>query len=136
MYLIVYTYYMKPKIPASSPELFARKVISLWPALKGSLAQVRKPCIRLQCRACAAGDNHPAYLLSFTKQGRRRCMYVPARLVGLIKRALKNGRRIEELLYRVGPALIQEHRANRAPRKTPKERVTSTNPGAFKKKNK
>jgi len=127
---------MKPKNPASSQEAFARKVISLWPALKGSLAQVRKPCIRLQCRACACGDNHPAYLLSFTKQGRRRCMHVPARLVPLIKLALKNGRRIEELLYRVGPALIWEHRTNRAARKTPKERVASTKSGTFKKKNK
>ena len=126
---------MKSKIPTPAQEPFARKVISLWPALKGSLAQVRKPCIRLQCRACAAGDNHPAYLLSFTKQGRRRCMYVPGPLVALIKRALKNGRRIEELLYRVGPALIREHRTNRAAMKTPKERVASTNSGRFKKKN-
>ena len=106
MYLIVYTYDVKPKISTSSQQLFAGKVISLWPALKGSLAQVRKPCIRPRCRACARGDNHLAYLLSFTKQGRRRCMYVPAALVALVNRALKNGRRIEELLYRMGPALI------------------------------
>lgn len=136
MYLILYTYNMKPKIPVSSHEPFARQVISLWPALKGSLAQVRKPCIRPQCRACACGDNHPAYLLSFTKQGRRRCMYVPAPLVPLIKRALKNGRRIEKLLYRIGPALIREHRQSRAAMKTPKDRVTSTKSGAFKKKTK
>src|SRR2546422_5675920 len=87
---------MKPKIPGPAQEPFARKIISLWPALKGSLAQVRKPCIRPQCRACARGDLHPAYLLSFTKHNRRRCMYVPAPLVRLIQRALKNGRRIEE----------------------------------------
>ena len=136
MYITIDTYNMKTKISAPSQEPFARKVISLWPALKGSLAQVRKPCIRPQCRACARGDNHPAYLLSFTKQGRRRCMYVPARLVRLIKRALKNGRRIEELLYRIGPALIWEHRQSRAAMKTPKERVTSTKSGAFKRKTK
>jgi hypothetical protein len=63
-------------------------------------------------------------------------MYVPARLVPLIKRALKNGRRIEELLYQIGPALIHQHRQRRAAMKTPKERVTSTNSGTFKKKNK
>jgi hypothetical protein len=63
-------------------------------------------------------------------------MYVPARLVGLIKRALKNGRRIEALLYQIGPALIQEHRQSRAAMKTPKERVHPTNSGASKKKTK
>ncbi len=136
MHLILYTYYVKLKIPTPSQEAFARQVIALWPALKGSLAQVRKPCIRPQCRACARGDNHPAYLLSFTKQGRRRCMYVPRRLVGLIKQAVKNGRRIEELLYQIGPALIRDHRQSRAAMKTSKESVTSTKSGTIKKKTK
>jgi len=129
MYLIGYTYHMKQKSSAPSQDPFARKVISLWPALKGSLAQVRKPCIRPQCRACARGANHPAYLLSFTKEGRRRCMYVPARLVALIKRALKNGRRIEQLLYQMGPALIWEHRQSRAAMKTSRKRVILTKSG-------
>jgi len=127
---------MKQKSSAPPQEPFARKVISLWPALKGSLAQVRKPCIRPRCRACARGANHPAYLLSFTQQGRRRCMYVPARLVALIKRALKNGRRIEQLLYQMGPALIREHRQSRAAMKTSKERVNSTTSGTSTRKTK
>jgi len=61
-------------------------------------------------------------------------MYVPKRLVPVIKRALKNGRRLEELLYQIGPALIREHRQSRAAMKTPKERVSSTNSGTSKKK--
>jgi len=127
---------MNQKSSAPSQGPFARKVISLWPALKGSLAQVRKPCIRPGCQACARGDNHPAYLLSFTKQGRRRCMYVPARLVAMIQRALKNGRRIEQLLYQMGPALIWEHRQSRAAVKTRKKRVTSTKSGLSTRKTK
>jgi tRNA G18 (ribose-2'-O)-methylase SpoU len=63
-------------------------------------------------------------------------MYVPARLVALIKRALRNGRRIEELLYQIGPALIRAHRQSRALMKSSKKRVTSTNSGNFKKKTK
>ena len=127
---------MKQKSSVPPQEPFARKVIALWPALKGSLAQVRKPCIRPGCRACACGDNHPAYLLSFTQQGRRRCMYVPARLVALIKRALKNGRRIEELLYRMGPTLIWQYRQSRAAMTKPTERLTSTKSGTSTRKTK
>jgi hypothetical protein len=136
MYLMIYTYRMKQKSFAPSQEPFARKVISLWPALKGSLAQVRKPCIRPQCRACARGANHPAYLLSFTQQGRRRCMYVPAPLVALIKRALKNGRRIEQLLYQMGPALIWQHRQTRTDVKTSRRRVTLIKSGTSTRKHK
>ena len=86
---------------------------ALWPALKGSLVKVRKPCIRKNCLACARGDKHPAWMLSFTHRGRRRCLYVPLRLVPAIRKAHKNGRRLEDLLYRVGPALLKELRCQR-----------------------
>src|SRR5207245_7251083 len=79
-------------------------------AAKGSLAKVYKPCIRKSCSACARGDKHPAWLLSFTSQGRRKTMYVPLALVSAIKRALQNGRKIEQLLYRAGPDLIKKYR--------------------------
>ena len=102
------------KRPASELEQrFLDQLARLWPALKGSLAEVRKPCIRPNCPACKQGDNHPAFLLSFTQAGRRRCMYVPAELVPLLRRGLANGRQLEALLYQVGPALLQAHRQQR-----------------------
>jgi len=96
---------------SSVRQLFLDKLLSWWPALKGSLALVYKPCIRPQCAACARGDKHPNYLLTFTDKGRRRCLYVPKAMVPVLKRALDNGRRIEQLLYQMGPALLREHRA-------------------------
>ena len=92
-------------------QRFLKQLLPLWPALKGSLAEVRKPCIRPNCRACARGDKHPNFLLAFTHQGRRRCLYVPRAMVPALKRALDNGRRIEKLLYEMGPILLREYRA-------------------------
>ena len=100
--------------------------LALWPALKGSLNQVHKPCIRKNCPACARGDKHAAWLLTFTQKGRRRCLYVPRELVPAIRQAVRNGRRLEALLYKVGPALVKEYRQNRkhdgrkAPKRNPK----------------
>jgi hypothetical protein len=91
---------------------------ALWPALKGSLVKVRKPCIRKNCRACARGDKHPAWMLSFTHRGRRHCLYVPVALVPLIRAAHNNGRQVEDLLYRVGPALLKEFRRKRRNHRT------------------
>ena len=102
---------MKTPLPAT--QKWKQQVQSLWPALKGSLVKVYKPCIRAGCSACARGDKHPAWLLSFTQRGRRRCLYVPLALVPVIRRALNNGRRLEELLYRIGPALVKEYRRTR-----------------------
>lgn len=92
---------------------FLRQLEQLWPPIKGSLAQVRKPCIRPHCPACARGDKHPAFILSFTDQGRRRCMYVPAELVPQLQQALRNGKALEALLYRLGPELLRHYRRQR-----------------------
>ena len=114
MYPIVYTYIMKQqKQIRSSKEQFLSQVEALWPAMKGSVAQVRKPCIRPTCPACASGEKHPAFLLSFTQNGRRRCRYVPQALVPQLTKAIENGRRLEALLYQAGPAMLQEYRDNR-----------------------
>ena len=102
---------MKHKInPSSVQQDFLKKLLPLWPALKGSLAQVHKPCIRPNCPACATGRKHPNYLLAFTHKGKRRCLYVPLAMVQILKRALANGRRIEQLLYQMGPALLRQYR--------------------------
>ncbi len=90
-----------------------KEIGDLWPAAKGSVAKVCKPCIRKNCPACARGDKHPAWLLSFTAQGRRKIMYVPLALVPQIKRAIQNGRKIEKLLSRSGPDLIKHYRQTR-----------------------
>lgn len=114
MYITTDTYNMNKNRAASKlQQQFQTRLMAFWPALKGSLTQVRKPCIRPQCQACARGDKHPAYLLSFSQGGRRRCMYVPVALAGAIQRGLRNGRALEQLLSKMGPALIREHRQTR-----------------------
>ena len=111
------------KTTATATEICQAQFHALWPALKGSLAKVYKPCIRKNCAACARGDKHPAWLLAFTQQGRRRCLYVPLALVPAIQQALKNGRKLEALLYKMGGAMVQEHR--RARKTLPKEPLKS-----------
>ncbi len=115
---------MKQKnIDALVQPLFREKLLTWWPAVKGSLAQVHKPCIRPHCAACARGDKHPNYLLSFTEKGRRRCLYVPKAMVPVLERALENGRRIEQLLYEMGPALLREYRAQNPAQTGPAVRI-------------
>ena len=98
---------------ADPKGVFLQQLSALWPAIKGSLAQVRKTCLRPHCRTCASGDKHPAFIFSFTQGGKRRCMYVPKELVPWFERALRNGRQIETLLYQLGPMLLRQHRQQR-----------------------
>ena len=100
----------------SVPDLrqtFLQNLQKLWPAIKGSLAEVRKPCIRPNCPACARGDKHAAFILSFTEKGRRRCMYVPAEMVAQLQQALRNGKALEQFLYQMEPELLRHYRKER-----------------------
>ena len=99
---------MNPDLQAK--QHWQNQLTSLWPAIKGSLAKVYKPCIRKSCPACARGDKHPAWLLSVNSRGRRTTMYVPQTMVATLKKAIRNGRRIEQLLHRNGPELVRIYR--------------------------
>lgn len=111
----------KSVFPALREQYF-RELQRLWPALKGSVAAVRKPCVRPNCPACARGDKHLVWTLSLREQGRRRCLYVPAELVPLLQQAVANGRRLEQLLYQMGPALLRQHREQRTGHRQPAAR--------------
>ena len=103
----------RSRFDAALQAQFLAELAALWPALKGSLSQVRKPCIRPHCPACARGDKHPAFLWTFTEQGRRRCLYVPAELVPWLRQGLENGRQLEARLSALGPAWLRAWRQQR-----------------------
>jgi len=94
-------------------ERFLAQIARLWPAAKGSVAEVRKPCVREHCRACAEGRKHRAFILSYKEGGRRRCLYVPAARVAALRTAIAHGRRIEQLLSQGGAALVKQARQGR-----------------------
>ena len=94
----------------------------LWPALKGSLAKVYKPCIRKSCPTCERGDKHPAWILTVSIKGHRKCLYVPETLVPTIRQAIENGRKIEEWLCDMGPEIIQAFRKQRDNAHNPKRK--------------
>src|SRR5689334_8710347 len=106
----ILSFVKQKNLTAPVQKRFWKELQTCWPALKGSLALVHKPCVRPNCHTCARGKKHPNYLLAFSDKGRRRCLYVPAAMVPALKRALTNGRRIEQLLYQMGPALLEEYR--------------------------
>jgi len=92
---------------------FLQELAALWPAFKGSLTEVRKPCIRPHCPACARGDKHPAFLWTFREQGQRRCLYVPVELVPPLRQGLDNGRRLEARMAALGAAWLKAWRQQR-----------------------
>jgi len=94
-------------------ERFLARIAGLWPAAKGSVAEVRKPCVRDRCKVCAEGRKHRAFILSYKDGKRRRCLYVPAERVAAVRTAIANGRRIEQLLSQCGAEIVKRARQGR-----------------------
>jgi hypothetical protein len=94
-------------------ERFLKQIAQFWPAAKGSVAEVRKPCTRPGCQACAEGRKHRAFILGYKEGGRRRCLYVPAERVVALRAAIANGRRIEQLLSQCGAEMVKAARQRR-----------------------
>ncbi len=103
-------------VKTKEQRAFLAEAASLWPMAKGCLALVRRPCIRPKCSACERGEKHPAWIFTFRVKGRQRCLYVRPALVGTLRQAIRNARRMEELLTRSGAALIARHRLKRPER--------------------
>ena len=95
---------MKSKTDRTSDvqRWFREQLAPLWPVALGSLSLRRSPCIRSHCHTCETGEQHVSYVLYGRHQGRRFACYVPDRLVPEVRKALENGRRLQELLYETG----------------------------------
>jgi hypothetical protein len=114
---ILYSIPTSMKTPQVSTEggrkEFLAELGRLWPAAKGSVAEVHKPCVRAGCKACAEGRKHRAFILAYKEGGRRRCLYVPERRVPALRAAIANGRHIEQLLSQCGAEMVKQARQRR-----------------------
>jgi hypothetical protein len=86
----------------------------LWPAILGSLSLRRSPCIHANCAACLSGEQHPSHVLYGRHNGRRFAVYVPEDLVGEVRRAVENGRALQDLLVQAGPRYVKALKRARA----------------------
>lgn len=88
--------------PADVRRWFSKAVSGVWPVATGSISLRKGPCIRKNCPACAAGEGHSSYALYVRRGSRRFSIYVPQRLVPEVRKAIENGRLLQELINEAG----------------------------------
>jgi hypothetical protein len=95
--------YMKSNETPEEVRLwFLSAIAKLWPVAEGSLSFRSCPCIRKNCGACRQGKGHASYVLYASRGKRRRSIYVPNEIAPDIATAIKNGRRLRQLINEVG----------------------------------
>jgi hypothetical protein len=108
---------MNKKPPSSTPDsqqAFLEAIHTLWPLAKGSLSEVRKPCTRKGCKACATGTKHLAFIYTYRQGGKLHCLHVRPPFVTQLRLAIENGRKLEEMLTDSGIDLIGRLRGQRS----------------------
>lgn len=90
------------KSPSDVQRWFTEAVGGIWPVATGSLSLRKGPCIRKNCLACAAGTGHSSHALYVRRGSRRFSIYVPERLVPEVRKAIENGRLLQDLINEAG----------------------------------
>jgi hypothetical protein len=101
----------------------ASEAAALWPAILGSLSFRRSRCGHRNCAACLSGAQHQSHVLYGRHHGRRFAVYVPEDLVPEVRRAVDNGRALQDLLVLAAPRYVtalKRARASAAKRKNRK----------------
>jgi hypothetical protein len=88
----------RAKSEALSKEQFRKALQDLWPLAGGSLSLRKSPCVREHCQACLKNEGHRSY--------KRFSLYIPVRLVPEIQTAIRNGRRLQELISAAGVTYV------------------------------
>lgn len=103
---------MKIEIPSFAllKSAFQGKARELYPVAHGTLTQVRKPCNSKYCKLCKSGERHLAWIFSFRKDGKLRCMHVQPRHVEIVRKAIENGKALESMILEEGIALLERLR--------------------------
>jgi hypothetical protein len=112
---------VNPELPVDVLRWMESDAAGLWPAFLGSLSFRRSRCMQANCQACLSGEQHRSHVLYGRHNGRRFAVYVPEELVGEVRRAVENGRALQDLLMRAGPRYVKalkRARTSAAKRKT------------------
>jgi len=113
--------------PADVISWMENEAASLWPALLGSLSYRRTRCIQPNCAACQSGEQHASWVLYGRHDGRRFAVYVPEDLVPEVRRAVDNGRALQDLLIQAGPRYVKALKRVRKSRPMQKSQQKSKN---------
>jgi hypothetical protein len=117
----------KANSPADIISWMESEAASLWPALLGSLSYRRTRCQQPNCAACQSGEQHRNYVLYGRHNGRRFAVYVPDDLIDEVRRAVDNGRALQDLLMEAGPRYVKALKSARESEATQKSKRKSKN---------
>ena len=94
-------------------EKWIKEAGQLFPAAKGSVREVKRGCGHATCKRCAAGEKHQGYLFTYYLNGKQKSHNVPKPKLEALKKALENGKKVEQQMVQNALAMIQTDRGKK-----------------------
>ncbi len=107
IHVSLHLYMRELQTPEEVRSWFIKALRQLWPVATGSLSLRRGRCIRPNCPTCASGKLHSSYALYGRRGKRRFSLYVPNRIVPAVRKAIRHGRRLQELINEAGVRYVR-----------------------------
>ena len=109
-------FYRMENTPASGRvrrQHVLQQLEALWPVAKGSLSDVQRPRAIKGTRARENAKTKTSHIYTYRENGKFHCRYVRPEFVGELKKAIENGRKLDQLLSGCGRELLEELRRER-----------------------
>ena len=94
-------------------EKWIKECKELFPAEKGSVREVKRGCGYPTCKRCQSGEKHQGYLFTYYLNGKQKSHNVPKTKLEALKKALTNGKKIEQLMVQNALSMIQTDRGKK-----------------------
>lgn len=94
-------------------ENFFDQVKQLGPVAKGSLCAFRRKCGKTSCKKCSSGEGHPSFKLTFVQDGSSHTRFVGPTQVEAMRKAIANGRKLEQLILEFGLDYLKQMKSNK-----------------------
>ena len=82
-------------------KALTRKLASWEAFVRGSVVLMRRPCTYPRCRKCASGQGHPTWVLTVSRQGKTRTVYLGPQRLAQAQRMAENYRRLLGLIEEI-----------------------------------
>jgi hypothetical protein len=79
-------------------ELLLRRLATITDIVRGSVVLMKRPCTYPGCRKCASGERHPTWVLTYSRGGKTRTVYLGKGRQAQARRMVAQYRLMTELI--------------------------------------
>lgn len=87
--------------------LLLRRLASIGDFARGSVVLMKRKCTYPGCRRCASGQRHPTWVLTVSRNGKTKTVYLGKKRLAQAQRLVRNYRTLTEMIEQIADVNLQ-----------------------------